>query len=79
MQSYTQDFRRRALIFGVDLSYQDTLINHIGGLHSYLRHTILMLNPTSLDEVFVHATHLEAREKHVYDETSENTFESGEK
>ena len=38
-----------------------------------------MFNPTSLDEVFVHATHLEARGKHVLDETSENNFESREK
>ena len=35
------------------------------GLHSYLRHTILMFNPTSLDDVLVQATHLEARGKNV--------------
>jgi len=63
VQDYTQEFRRRALLLGVDLQTQETLLKYIGGLHSYLRHTILMFNPTSLDEVCVQATHLEARGK----------------
>ena len=63
VQIYTQEFRRRALILGIDLSSQETLLKYVGGLHSYLRHTILMFNPTNLDEVCVQATHLEARRK----------------
>ena len=63
VQVYTQEFRRRYLLLGVDLHSQDTLLKYIGGLHTYLRHTILMFNPTSLDEVCVQATHLEARGK----------------
>ena len=51
VQSFTQEFRRRALVLGVDLSSQDTLLKYVGGLHSYLRHTILMFNTTNLDEV----------------------------
>ena len=65
VQSYNQKFRKRDLILGIDLSSQYTLLKYIGGLHSYLRHTILMLNPTSIDEVSVQATHLEARGKNV--------------
>ena len=38
-----------------------------------------MFNNSSLNEFSVQATHLEARGKHVSDETSENTLESGEK
>ncbi len=53
MQDYTQEFRKRDLILGVDMSSHDTLLKYIGGLHSYLRHTILMFNPTKLDEVCV--------------------------
>jgi hypothetical protein len=53
VQSFTQEFRRRALVLGVDLSSQETLLKYIGALHSYLRHTILMFNPLNLDEVFV--------------------------
>ena len=72
VQSYTQRFRRRALILGVDLSSQATLLKYIGGLHSYLRHTILIFNPTNLDEVCVQENCLEARGKNVPQETSKN-------
>ena len=53
VQSYTQEFRRRALILGVDLTSQETFLKCVGGLHSYLRHIILMFNPSNLDEVCV--------------------------
>jgi hypothetical protein len=74
VQIYTQEFRRRDLILGIDLSSQETLRKYIGGLHSYLRHTILMFNPTNLDEVCVHATHLEARGMNEYQEGSKKPF-----
>jgi len=50
-------------MLGISLDSPETLLKYIGGLHSYMRHTILMFNPTSIDEVFVQATHLEARGK----------------
>jgi hypothetical protein len=34
-------------------------MKYIGALHSYIRHTLLLFNPTNLDEVCVQATHLE--------------------
>jgi hypothetical protein len=52
-QRFTQEFRRRDLVLVIDLSSQETFLKYIGGLHSYLRHTILMLNPSNLDEVCV--------------------------
>ena len=63
VQGYTQEFRKRALILGISLDSPETLLKYIGGLHSYMRHTILMFNPTSIDEVSIQATHLEARGK----------------
>eukprot|EP00253_Pinus_taeda_P008200 PITA_08200 len=63
VQGYTQEFRKRALILGISLDLLETLLKYNGGLHSYMRHTILMFNPTSIDEVSVQATHLEARGK----------------
>jgi hypothetical protein len=36
------------------------LLKYIGGLHDYLKHTILMFNSTNLDEVSVQVTHLES-------------------
>jgi hypothetical protein len=79
VQSYTLEFRRRTLILGIDLSSQETLLKYIGGLHSYLRHTILMFNPTSLDEVCVHATHLEARGRNEPQEGNMKPFVHGDK
>jgi hypothetical protein len=48
VQIYTQEFRRRSLILGTDLSSQETLLEYIGGLNSYWRHIILMFNPTNI-------------------------------
>eukprot|EP00253_Pinus_taeda_P020842 PITA_20842 len=63
VQGYTEEFRKRALMLGISLESPETLLKYIGGLHSYMRHTILMFNPTSIDEVSIQATHLEARGK----------------
>jgi hypothetical protein len=64
---------------GTDLSSQETLLKYIGGLHSYLRHTILMFNLTSIDEFCVHATHLEARGRNEPQEGSKKPFVKGDK
>ena len=54
VQEYTQEFTKKALMLGVDLQSQDTLLKiYIGGFHACLRHTILMFSPTNLDEVCV--------------------------
>ena len=59
--------KKRDFILGILLYTQETLLNFIGGLHSYLYHTILMLNPTNLDEVCVQSTHIESKGKSVHD------------
>ena len=51
----------------IPLYTQETLLNFIGGLHSYLHHTIFMFNLTNLDEVCVQATHIESKWKNVHD------------
>eukprot|EP00253_Pinus_taeda_P026380 PITA_26380 len=63
VQGYTQEFRKTALILGISLDSLETLLKYIGGLHSYMRHAILMFNPTNMDEVSIQATHLEVRGK----------------
>jgi hypothetical protein len=35
-------------------------LRYIGGMHSYLCHTILIFIPTNIDKVSIQATHLEA-------------------
>jgi hypothetical protein len=79
VQIFTQEFRRRALVLGVDLSSQETLLKYIGALHSYLRHTILMFNPSNLDEVCVQSTHLEARGRNETHEGNKKPFSHGDK
>jgi hypothetical protein len=79
VQSFTQEFRRRSLLLGVDLSSQETLLKYIGALHSYLRHTILMFNPSNLDEVCVQATHLEERGRNDSHEGNKKPFNHGDK
>ena len=79
MQDYTQEFRKKVFDVRLDLQSQDTLLKYIGGLHSYLRHTILMFNPNNLDDVCVQATHLEERGKKIPEEGSKNPFKCKEK
>ena len=60
IQDYTHEFRKRAIA----LDTHETLLKYIGGMHSYLKHTLLMFDPSNLDDVCVQDTHLEARGKH---------------
>ena len=64
IQDYTHEFRKRDTHLE---DTQETLLKYIGGMHSYLRHTLLMFNPNNLDDVCVQANHLEARGKHAND------------
>ena len=72
VQDYTHEFRRRALILGINLYSQENLLKYIGGLHNYLRHNIIMFNPTNINEVCVQGTHLEARGKQKIDEKGDS-------
>ena len=49
----------KELTHGIPLYTQDTLLKYIGGMHSYLKHTILMFSPSNFDEVCVQETHIE--------------------
>jgi hypothetical protein len=68
VQSFTEEFRKKSLALNIPLDSYETLMKYIGALHSYIRHTLLLFNPTSLDEVCVQATHLENRGKHVQED-----------
>jgi hypothetical protein len=78
VQEYTQEFRKRALVLGIPLYTQETLLKYIGGLHTYLRHIILMFNPTNLDEVCVQETHIESKGKNVHDVSSAESVQEKE-
>ena len=59
------------MILGIPLYTQETLLRFIGGLHSYLRHTILMFNSTNIDEVCVQSTHIESKGDNAHDKVME--------
>jgi hypothetical protein len=58
VQSFTDEFRKRALALNIPLDSYENLMKYIGTLHGYIRHTLLFFKPTSLDEVCVQDTHL---------------------
>jgi hypothetical protein len=67
---------KKYLSLGIPLYTCETLLKHIGDMHSYLRHTILMFNPTNIDELLVQATHLEdSKGKHVFEDKKPHKFE----
>jgi hypothetical protein len=68
VQSFTEEFRKKDLALNIPMDSYETLMKSIGALHSYIRHTLLLFNPTNLDEVCVQATQLENRGKHVQED-----------
>ena len=52
-------FRKQATFLGVSLKDPQNLMKYIGGLHSHLQKTIMLFNPTNIDQVCVHAQYLE--------------------
>jgi hypothetical protein len=70
VQSFTEEFRKKSLALNIPLDSYETSMKYIGTLHSYIRHTLLFFNPTSLDEVCVQATHLESKGKNGQEENS---------
>jgi hypothetical protein len=74
VQSFTEEFRNKALALNIPLYSYETLMKYIGTLHSYIHHTFILFNPTNLDEVCVQATHLENMGNHVQeDPTKKNS------
>jgi hypothetical protein len=53
VQSLIEEFRKKTLALNIPLDSYETLMKYIGALHSYIRHNLLLFNPTSLDEVCV--------------------------
>jgi hypothetical protein len=68
VQSFTEEFRKKSLALNIPLDSYENLMKYIGTLHSYIRHTFLLFNPTSIEEVCVQSTHLENRGKHVQED-----------
>ena len=65
VQSFTKEFRKKALELNIVLDTPGTLLKYIGFIHHYLWHTLLLLHPTSLDEASVQTIYIERKGKFV--------------
>ena len=64
VQDFTEEFRKQALNLGIPLDSPEIVTKYIGSLHSYIRHSLLLFEPTIIDEVGVKAMHLESMGTH---------------
>jgi hypothetical protein len=53
VQEYTDEFHKTQLRLSIPLHTEETLMNYIGGLPSYIHNIVLMFGPTNVDEIFV--------------------------
>jgi hypothetical protein len=77
IQANTQEFKKKELSLGMPLYTHENILKSIGGMHSYLHHTILMFNPTNIDKVLVQDNHLESSKgKHAIEDKNPYKFEN---
>ena len=67
VQGFTEDFRKKALELNILVDFPETIMKYIGALPNYIHHTLLLLNPTNLDEASVQSIYIECRVKHAQD------------
>ena len=63
VQSFTKEFHKQALNLGISLYSPQTVTKYIGALHSYIRNSLLLFEPTNIDAASVKAIHLQIRGK----------------
>ncbi len=63
VQSFIEEFRKQALNLGIALDSLEVVTKYIGSLHSHLRHSLLLFEPTTIDSTSVKAIQLENRGK----------------
>lgn len=64
VQSFTKEFRKQALNLIIPLDSLEIVTKYIGSLHSYIRHSLLLFEPVTIDEASVKAMHLVSRGMH---------------
>ena len=70
VQSFTEEFRKQALNLGIALDTPEVVTKYIGSLHSYIWHSLLFFETTTIDAASVKAIHIENRGKHERDDQS---------
>ena len=64
MQSFTEEFIKQALSLGISLDSPEVVTKYIGSLHRYIRISLLLFEPPTIDEASVKAMHIESRRAH---------------
>lgn len=73
MQSFIEEFHKQAFKLGISLDSPETVIKHVGALHSYIKHSLLLFGPTTIDAANVKAIHLESRGKNDREDQAKKT------
>lgn len=63
VKSFIGECRKQALNLGISLDSPETITKYIGALHSYIMHSLLLFEPTTIDVASVKAIHLENKGK----------------
>lgn len=58
---------------GIALDTPEIVTKYIGSLHNYIRHSLLLFKPTTIDVASVNAIHIENRGKYDNDDQSKRT------
>ena len=75
VQIFTEEFRKQALSLGISLDSPEVVTKYIESLHSYIRHSLLMFEPTTIDLASVQAIHLENKGRNdKYDHSKKPPF-----
>jgi len=70
IQSFTEEFRKQALNLGITIYSPEVVTKYIGSLHSYIRHSLLLFEPNTIDSTSVKDIHLKNRGKNERDDHS---------
>ena len=58
VQIFTEDLEKKALNLGISPDSLETITKYIVSLHSYIRHSFLLFEPTTTNVASVKAIHL---------------------
>ena len=70
LQIFTEEFRKQALNLGIALDTPEVVTNYIVSLHSCIRNSLFLFEPTTIDSASVNAIHIENRGKNERDDHS---------
>ena len=70
VQSFTEEFRKQALNLGNTLDTLEVVTKYIGLLHSYIRHSLLLFEPNTIDSASIKVIHIANKGKNERDDHS---------